>query len=114
MKSYNVRMIATSRVPLAFRDDNQIVGRMVFLASFAKHFGPFPLSIGAALYNERDQRDARDGGARRMEHENFAALVAPHTAAMARVPAALVGIADAEDAAQEALLRAWRGWPSLR
>jgi len=49
-----------------------------------------------------------------MEHENCAALVAPHTAAMARVAAALVGIADAEDAAQEALLRAWRGWPSLR
>lgn len=49
-----------------------------------------------------------------MEYESFAALVAPHTATMARVAAALVGIADAEDAAQEALLRAWRGWPSLR
>jgi RNA polymerase sigma-70 factor (ECF subfamily) len=32
---------------------------------------------------------------------------------MARVAAALVGD-DAEDAAQEALMRAWRAWPSLR
>ena len=49
-----------------------------------------------------------------MEYESFAASVAPHTATMARVAAALVGMADAEDAAQEALLRAWQGWPSLR
>jgi len=33
---------------------------------------------------------------------------------MARVAAALVGVPDAEDAAQEALLRAWRAWPTLR
>jgi RNA polymerase sigma-70 factor (ECF subfamily) len=49
-----------------------------------------------------------------MELERFAALVSPHAAAMARVAAALVGTADAEDAAQEALLRAWRGWTTLR
>jgi RNA polymerase sigma factor (sigma-70 family) len=49
-----------------------------------------------------------------MELERFAALVSPHAEAMARVAAALVGAADAEDAAQEALLRAWRGWPALR
>ena len=40
------------------------------------------------------------------EYERFSSLVAPHTGAMARVAAALVGLADAEDAAQEALLRA--------
>jgi DNA-directed RNA polymerase specialized sigma24 family protein len=40
--------------------------------------------------------------------------VTPHTAAMACVAAALVGMADAEDAAQEALLRAWQNWSSLR
>ena len=50
----------------------------------------------------------------RMEYERFSALVAPHTDAMARVAAALVGLADAEDAAQEALMRAWRAWPALR
>ena len=49
-----------------------------------------------------------------MEYERFGALVAPHTDAMARVAAALVGLADAEDAAQEALLRAWQAWPALR
>lgn len=49
-----------------------------------------------------------------MEYERFGSLVGPHTDAMARVAAALVGMADAEDAAQEALMRAWRAWPSLR
>jgi RNA polymerase sigma-70 factor (ECF subfamily) len=49
-----------------------------------------------------------------MEYERFSAFVAPHTDAMARVAAALVGVADAEDAAQEALMRAWRAWPALR
>jgi len=49
-----------------------------------------------------------------MEYERFAALVAPHIGAMARMAAALVGLADAEDAAQEALVRAWNGWASLR
>jgi RNA polymerase sigma-70 factor (ECF subfamily) len=49
-----------------------------------------------------------------VEYQRFAALVTPHTATMARVAAALVGEADAEDAAQEALLRAWDAWPALR
>jgi len=49
-----------------------------------------------------------------MEHERFVSLVLPHTQAMARVAAALIGLADAEDAAQEALVRAWNGWATLR
>src|SRR5262245_29478334 len=49
-----------------------------------------------------------------MEYERFSAFVAPHTDAMACVAAALVGMADAQDAAQEALMRAWRAWPTLR
>jgi RNA polymerase sigma-70 factor (ECF subfamily) len=49
-----------------------------------------------------------------MEDERFAPLVLPHTTAMARVAAALIGLADAEDAAQEALMRAWNGWDALR
>jgi RNA polymerase sigma-70 factor (ECF subfamily) len=49
-----------------------------------------------------------------MEHDRFASLVTPHTQAMAKVAAALVGMADAEDAAQEALVRAWNGWAALR
>jgi RNA polymerase sigma-70 factor (ECF subfamily) len=49
-----------------------------------------------------------------MDYERFATLVSPHTATLAYVASTLVGGADAEDAAQEALLRAWQGWPSLR
>lgn len=49
-----------------------------------------------------------------MDYERFASLVAPHTATITRIAAALVGIADAEDVAQEALMRAWRAWPTLR
>ena len=57
-----------------------------------------------------EQRKGTDG----MEYERFAPLVTPQTDLMARVAAALVGASDAEDAAQEALVRAWRAWPSLR
>ncbi len=49
-----------------------------------------------------------------MEHERFASLVLPHTQAMAKVAAVLIGWADAEDATQEALVRAWHGWEALR
>lgn len=45
---------------------------------------------------------------------SFASLVPPLTPAMLRVAAAMVGPADAEDATQEAILRAWRSWASLR
>jgi len=49
-----------------------------------------------------------------MDYERFSPLVTPHTATITRMAAALVGIPDAEDAAQEALMRAWRAWPGLR
>lgn len=49
-----------------------------------------------------------------MEYESFATLVSPHTAAMIHMASALVGQADAEDAAQEALVRAWHNWSTLR
>jgi RNA polymerase sigma-70 factor (ECF subfamily) len=44
----------------------------------------------------------------------FAAHIPLHITTMVRVAAALVGVADAEDAVQEALMRAWQGWPGLR
>jgi RNA polymerase sigma-70 factor, ECF subfamily len=49
-----------------------------------------------------------------MQRERFAVLVTPHTGVMVRAAAALVGPLDAEDAVQEALLHAWRGWVTLR
>jgi RNA polymerase sigma-70 factor, ECF subfamily len=48
------------------------------------------------------------------DRNSFAALVPLHTDAMLRVAAALVGLADAEDAAQEAAVRAWQAWDTLR
>ena len=44
----------------------------------------------------------------------FAALVPPLAPSVLRVAAALVGSADAEDAAQEAITRAWQSWSTLR
>lgn len=44
----------------------------------------------------------------------FAELAPQHTAAMMRVAAALVGLDEAEDAAQDALIKAWRAWHTLR
>jgi RNA polymerase sigma-70 factor, ECF subfamily len=49
-----------------------------------------------------------------MDDAEFSALAAPHILAMLHTAASLVGAADAEDAAQEALLRAWRGSATLR
>jgi RNA polymerase sigma-70 factor (ECF subfamily) len=49
-----------------------------------------------------------------MDDSRFVALVAPHLAAMARVAAVLVGAAEAEDAVQEACVRAWQAWGELR
>ncbi len=45
---------------------------------------------------------------------DFVALVPLHTDAMLRVTSALVGSGDAEDAAQEAAVRAWQAWGTLR
>jgi RNA polymerase sigma-70 factor (ECF subfamily) len=44
----------------------------------------------------------------------FDALVARHAQKLLAVAAAIVGSADAEDAAQEAIVRAWQAWPTLR
>jgi RNA polymerase sigma-70 factor (ECF subfamily) len=48
------------------------------------------------------------------ELAQFSALLRDRAATITRIAAALVGMADAEDAAQEAVLRAWRAWPALR
>src|SRR5579885_3670236 len=46
--------------------------------------------------------------------QSFAAIVPLHAAAMLRVAAALIGPAEAEDAVQEASMRAWQSWSTLR
>jgi RNA polymerase sigma-70 factor (ECF subfamily) len=53
------------------------------------------------------------GGPDASAAERFTTLAPQHTATMLRVAAALVGWADAEDAAQEALTRAWQAWSTL-
>lgn len=46
--------------------------------------------------------------------DQFAALARPHMGVVLRLATALVGPADAEDAAQEALLHGLRAWPGMR
>jgi RNA polymerase sigma-70 factor, ECF subfamily len=48
------------------------------------------------------------------QSSDFAAIVPLYATAILRVAAALVGPADAEDAAQEAIMRGWQAWPTLR
>jgi RNA polymerase sigma-70 factor (ECF subfamily) len=48
------------------------------------------------------------------ECEQYIALVQPHLGAVLHLATALMGPADAEDAAQEAILRGMYAWPTLR
>src|SRR5262245_63224783 len=61
-------------------------------------------------------QDTRIGGATPLGggRVDLDAQLAAHKGVMISVAAALVGPADAEDAAQEASLRAWRSWDDLR
>lgn len=49
-----------------------------------------------------------------MDDRRFVAAISPYVRDMVHVAIALIGAADAEDAAQEALLRAWKAAASLR
>lgn len=66
-----------------------------------------PPNRAAKLMMERG--DGRSGA----EPDFFAAL-AQSTQKLLRLAAALVGPDDAEDIVQEAVMRAWQAWPSLR
>jgi RNA polymerase sigma-70 factor (ECF subfamily) len=46
--------------------------------------------------------------------DRFAAIVPTYAAAMLRLATAYLGPAEAEDAVQEAAMRAWQAWPTLR
>ena len=61
----------------------------------------------------QDSRDADADGCSTDDAE-FASVIPQHATAILRVAAALVGPADAEDAAQEAITRGWQAWPTLR
>src|SRR5215469_17474152 len=72
---------------------------------------------GRRRYSAHDVRETaqqRIGDGRVEGAGQFGALMTPHLPAMLHVAAALVGTADAEDAAQEAVLRAWQAWEALR
>lgn len=55
-----------------------------------------------------------EGVAPVLDHEQFLALVERHTPVLLKATSALVGFTEAEDAAQEAVLRAWQKRASLR
>ena len=55
-----------------------------------------------------------EGVASVLDREQFLALVERHTPVLLKTASALVGFTDAEDAAQEAVLRAWHKRASLR
>jgi RNA polymerase sigma-70 factor (ECF subfamily) len=72
-----------------------------------------PTEAGPSTNGElmRDNLGVPSDGART---ELFSALVPPLSGAVVRVAAALIGVDEAEDVAQEAILRAWQAWPTLR
>ncbi|HEX9037686.1 MAG TPA: sigma-70 family RNA polymerase sigma factor [Ktedonobacterales bacterium] len=72
--------------------------------------------LGENISRRRDgaPADGSDSASDAGELVQFSALLDGSAATMTRIAAALVGTADAEDAAQEAILRAWRAWPALR
>ncbi|HEX6540158.1 MAG TPA: sigma-70 family RNA polymerase sigma factor [Ktedonobacterales bacterium] len=61
----------------------------------------------------RQTHDA-DAASASASDTDFAAIIPLYATAILRVAAALVGPADAEDAAQEAITRGWQAWPTLR
>ncbi len=62
----------------------------------------------------RSTTDADAAGSAAHSAERFNALIATHAPKMLAVAAAMIGRADAEDATQEAIVRAWQAWPTLR
>jgi RNA polymerase sigma-70 factor (ECF subfamily) len=57
---------------------------------------------------------ATGAGAGALSPDEVAAALAQHAEAARHIALALIGPADAEDAAQEALVRGWQAWPTLR
>jgi RNA polymerase sigma factor (sigma-70 family) len=49
-----------------------------------------------------------------LDSQDFVQLIPPHLSAALHTAAVIVGRDDAEDAVQEAIIRAWRAWANLR
>jgi RNA polymerase sigma-70 factor (ECF subfamily) len=66
--------------------------------------------LGTVMYCAQDADASRFSA----DDADFVAIIPLYATAILRVAAALVGPADAEDAAQEAITRGWQAWPTLR
>jgi RNA polymerase sigma factor (sigma-70 family) len=66
--------------------------------------------LGTVMQHSQDASTTRLSA----DDAEFAAIIPLYATAILRVAAALVGPADAEDAAQEAITRGWQAWPTLR
>ena len=69
--------------------------------------------VGTVAHDSHDA-DAAGCSTADADDAEFASVIPQHATAILRVAAALVGPADAEDAAQEAITRGWQAWPTLR
>lgn len=92
---------------LAARRDDDAVGRGRHAADASAPLGDQTTSGQRILNDRQDSRHADD-------LSEFSALIDAHAATLTHVAAAIIGMSDAEDAAQEAIVRAWRAWPDLR
>ncbi|HET9111687.1 MAG TPA: RNA polymerase sigma factor [Ktedonobacterales bacterium] len=92
---------------LATRRDDDAAGGGHDAADASQPLGDQPTSSQRTLHDRQGSHHADDLG-------EFSALIGAHAATLTHVAAALVGVSDAEDAAQEAIVRAWRAWPELR
>ena len=63
---------------------------------------------------EESHSPDREQGPAGLAHGGFVDAVTPQLPVMLRAAAAMVGLADAEDAVQEAVVRAWQAAPTLR
>lgn len=79
----------------------------------AMHLWGMPSREGGMPADAWAAREAR-GGLDTRDMDEFAEVARAHADAVLRVAAALIGPADAEDAAQEAILRGWQAWGQLR
>lgn len=68
---------------------------------------------GSGMPRGNHSTQAKRGQPCDASNERYVQLAQPHMGAVLHVATALVGRADAEDAAQEALLRGMRAWPGL-